>query len=307
MQVGPAGRAPDLTLVRPQAFGLTYLSMHAPLYFNGRYTTTAERVIGVEDRGFQFGDGLYEVIKYTRRHPLLVTEHLQRLAGGLAALEIASPMNEAEWRSVFAELIERAGAADGTIYLQITRGETPRSHLFPLDLPVTVVAYVRALQFPKREARVSGVAAVTAPDLRWSRCDIKTLNLLGSVLARQEARRREAAEALLIRNDVFTEGAHSNVFFVIDGMIATHPADERILHGTVRDQVVRIAREAGLSVVERPVSVHEAELANEAFVTSTTQGVMPLRTIDERPLGGNAVGLRLGDLYAEFEERLIGR
>ena len=97
MQVGSTGRAPDLTLVRPRAFGLTYPSMHAPLYFNGRYTTTAERVIGVEDRGFQFGDGLYEVIKYTRRHPLLVTEHLQRLAGGLAALEIASPMSEAEW------------------------------------------------------------------------------------------------------------------------------------------------------------------------------------------------------------------
>lgn len=278
--------------------------MHAPLYFNGRLTTTAERVIGVEDRGFQFGDGVYEVIKYIRKQPLLESEHLERLTAGLTALNIRPPLDASEWRDIFRELIERSGEPNGTLYLQVTRGETPRSTLYPLDLPATVVAYARGMQFPSRENRASGVAAVTAPDLRWNRCDIKSVNLLGSVLARQEARRKEATEALLIRDGVFTEGAHSNVFFLLDGNIVTHPADEWILHGTVRAQVIRIAREAGLRVAERPLSNSELDVAGEAFITSTTQGVMPLRTIDGRPLPGNAVSLKLGDLYVDLEERL---
>ncbi len=281
--------------------------MHAPLYCNGRYTTTDKPVIGVEDRGFQFGDGIYEVVKFIGKQPLLVTEHLERLAAGLAALEIRPPLDRTEWIEIFHELIERSGASDGTLYLQVTRGETSRSTLYPEDLPGTVVAYARGLQFPSREARVSGVTTVTAPDLRWSRCDIKSVNLLGSVLARQDARRRGASEALLVRDGVFTEGAHSNVFFLLDGNLTTHPTDERILHGTVRAQVVRIAREAGMNVAERPVSRTEAEIASEAFITSTTQGVMPLRAIDGQPLPGNAVSLKLGDLYAEFEDRLSSR
>lgn len=281
--------------------------MHAPLYCNGRYSTTGEPVIGVEDRGFQFGDGIYEVVKFICKQPLLVTEHLERLATGLAALEIRPPLDRTEWIEIFNELIERSGESNGTLYVQVTRGETSRSTLYPADLPATVVAYARGLQFPSREARVSGVTAVTAPDLRWSRCDIKSVNLLGSVLARQDARRRGAAEALLVRDGVFTEGAHSNVFFLLDGNLTTHPTDERILHGTVRAQVVRIAREAGMNVAERPVSRTEAEIASEAFITSTTQGVMPLRAVDGQLLPGNAVSLKLGDLYAEFEDQLSSR
>ncbi len=290
-----------------EPFGLPYVLMHAPLYFNGRYTTTDERVLGVEDRGFQFGDGVYEVVKFIRKRPLLAAKHLRRLAAGLSALEIRSPLGDPEWQDIFQELIERSGESAGTIYLQITRGDTPRSTVCPMDLPATVVAYARGMQFPQRDARVAGVPAVTVPDLRWSRCDIKSVNLLGSVLARQEARRRGATEALLLRNGYFTEGAHSNVFFVLDGTIVTHPADQGILHGTARDQVVRIAREAGMKVAERPVSHHELELGREAFITSTTQGVMPLRTIDGHPMPGNAVSLKLGDLYAEFEDQLASQ
>lgn len=281
--------------------------MHAPLYFNGRYTTTAERVLGVEDRGFQFGDGVYEVLKFIRKRPLLAAEHLERLAAGLAALEIRAPLSDAEWKDVFQELIERSSETSGTIYLQVTRGDTPRSTLYPTDLPATVVAYARGMQFPQREARVAGVPAVTVPDLRWSRCDIKSVNLLGSVMARQEARRRDATEALLVRDGFFTEGAHSNVFFVLDGTIVTHPADQGILHGTARAQIVRIAKEAGMKVAERPVSHHELELGREAFITSTTQGVMPLRTIDGHSMSGNAVSLKLGDLYTEFEDQLASQ
>ena len=281
--------------------------MHSPLYFNGRYTTTAERVIGAEDRGFQFGDGIYEVIKFMRKRPLLAAEHLQRLAAGLSALDIHPPLSSGEWMGVFQELIERSGESDGTLYLQVTRGETPRSTLYPMDLPATVVAYARGMQFPQRDARVAGIAAITVPDLRWSRCDIKSVNLLGNVLARQEARRRGATEALLVRNGFFTEGAHSSVFFVLDGMVVTHPSNDGILHGTVRDQVLRIAREAGVNISERPVSRDELEFTREAFITSTTQGVMPLRTIDDHAVPGNGISLKLGDLYVEFENQLASQ
>lgn len=278
--------------------------MHVPLYFNGRYTTTAERVLGVEDRGFQFGDGIYEVVKFQNKRPLFASEHLERMSRGLTALEIPVPLERNAWLEVFGELIERSGESDGTLYLQVTRGETARTTLYPADHPTTVVAYARGMAFPSREAKVAGISAVTVPDLRWSRCDIKSVNLLGSVLARQEARRNGAAEALLLRENVYTEGAHSNVFFLLDGVIVTHPANERILRGTVRTQVLRIARETGLKVAERPLLREELDLVSEAFITSTSQGVMPLRTLDGLSLGSNATSLKLGDLYAELEQRL---
>lgn len=275
--------------------------MSAPLFFNGRYTTTDERVLGVEDRGFQYGDGVYEVIKFRNRRLLLVREHLDRLAYGLAQLAIPAPLTDGAWREVLAELMRRVEAPDGTVYLQVTRGEAPRSNFPPDSASPTFLAYARPMVFPGREHRERGIKAISVQDLRWGRCDIKSVNLLGNVLARQAARQVGADEALLVRGAVVREGAHANLFAVLDGLLVTPPADEWILHGTVRGQVLELAVAADIVYEERPLELSELEQAEELFVTSTTQAVMPITAIDGRRLEPGPVGLKLAELYEQFE------
>lgn len=275
--------------------------MSAPLFFNGRYTTTDERVLGVEDRGFQYGDGVYEVVKYRDGRLLLVAEHLERLAYGLGELGIPPPLDDRQWRTVFEELVRLSEAPDGTVYLQVTRGEVPRTNHPPLEASPTVVAYARPLTFAGPEQRRRGVATIIVPDLRWLRCDIKSVNLLGNVMARQACRRHGADEALLIRDGVVREGAHSNLFAVLDGAVVTHPADHSILGGTVRGQVMKLAAAAGFAVVEQALGVSDLDRAQELFLTSTTLGVMPIRWVDGREHPPGPVAWRLGELLEEFE------
>ncbi len=275
--------------------------MSAPLFFNGRYTTTDERVLGVEDRGFQYGDGVYEVIKYRNRRLLLVDEHLGRLAYSLGELQIPAPLDDARWREVLERLVQLGGVPDGTVYLQVTRGETPRTNHPPVGVSPTVVAYSRPLQPVSAQQRLRGVAAVTAPDLRWMRCDIKSVNLLGNVMARCLCRESAADEALLVRDGILREGAHSNLFAVVAGRVVTHPADRSILKGTVRGQVMKLAAAAGFPVEERPLPVSGLEQTQELFLTSTTWGVMPIRSLDGKPWPVGPVALRLGEMLEEFE------
>lgn len=278
--------------------------MATPMYFNGRFTTTDERVVSVEDRGFQYGDGVYEVLKFLDRSIILGSEHLDRFDRSLHSVGIPNPLKRNEWLSVMAELIEQSGTHQGTLYLQVTRGEAVRSHLFPEDISPTRFAYARHATFPDWEKCLSGVDAITAPDQRWGRCDVKSVSLLGSVLARQEAHRRGAAEAVLIRDDAVTEGAHSNVFFVLDQALITHPADCRILAGTVRREVLRIAQRLGIAVEERPLRLEELKFVDEAFLSSTTLGVMPIRNLDGRRIPENAVSLSLAEAFSAFERAL---
>jgi D-alanine transaminase len=273
------------------------------LYFNGRFTTTAERVIGVEDRGFQFGDGVYEVLKFLRKVPLFTAEHYGRLCAGLRELEIRNPFPDAEsFGGVVDGLLKRTPFPEGLVYIQITRGESERAHFYPENIDPTVAIYSRRFTFPDAAKKQRGIAAITAPDTRWSHCNVKSLNLLGNVLAKKRAQRAGAEESLFLDGGLVTEGASSTFFAVRDGRLITHPADRGILPGTVRDHVISIALREKIRVDERPVHENELFSLDEAFLTSTSQGVMPITTIDGRSIGEGVRGEVTGRLQSAFDQ-----
>ena len=269
------------------------------LYFNGRFTTTDERVLGVEDRGFQFGDGVYEVFKFLGKRPIFLSEHYRRLEHGLRDLEIRNIWPEAELRKAMEELLARTAFDDGIVYIQITRGESPRAHFWPDDHEPTIVAYSRAFRFPDAARKERGIRVITTTDRRWHMCHLKSVNLLGNAIAKKEAQRAGAEEAILLADGFVREGASSSFFVVRNGGIVTHPLDEHVLPGVVRDRVIGLALGAKIRVDERPL--REAELfdLDEAFITSTTQGVMPVSEIDGRVLGNS----RRGDITTELQTR----
>jgi D-alanine transaminase len=273
--------------------------MNDVLYFNGRFTTTAERVLGVEDRGFQFGDALYEVFKFFGRRPIFLADHYRRLERGLREIEIQSPWDESRFVAIMRELIERTAFDDGIVYIQISRGETERKHFYPENLEPTVVAYSRAFQFPDAAKKANGIQLITAPDQRWKHCDIKSVNLLANALAKKKAQRAGADEVLLLDEGVVREGASSNFFVVRGGNVITHPLDEHILPGVVRDHVIGLAERAGIRIDQRPIAVDELIEIDEAFVTSTTMGVMPVAAID-----GRAAGTVIGPVTARLQHLL---
>ena len=267
------------------------------LYFNGRFTTTDEPVLRVEDRGFQFGDAVYEVFKFTSKRPRFLLDHYKRMEQGLRQIEIATPWTASTFADVVTQLLERTSFADGIVYVQVSRGEAERSHFWPENIPPTVVAYSRRFTFPDAAKKDRGIRVITTPDHRWSFCNVKSVNLLGNAIARKRAQRGGVDEAILMAGGFVREGATSNFFAVKNGHLVTHPLDEHILPGVVRDQVIGLALAAKLRVDERPL--REAELfdLDEAFITSTTQGVMPVTEIDGRVIR-NA---RRGDVTTQLQ------
>ncbi|HEX2121030.1 MAG TPA: aminotransferase class IV [Thermoanaerobaculia bacterium] len=279
------------------------------LYVNGRFTTTDERVIGVEDRGFQFGDAVYEVFKFLRRRPILMLDHFRRLQEGLREIEIASPWDEQSFASTMHALIERTAFDDGIVYIQVSRGEAERAHFWPENATPTAVAYSRRFRFPDATKKDRGIRVITTPDLRWHSCHVKSVNLLGNAIAKKAAQRAGAEEAILLSEGFVREGASSNFFAVKNGHIVTHPLDDHILPGVVRDRVIGLALAAKIRVDERPL--REAELfdLDEAFITSTTQGVMPVTEIDNRIIGNSRRGeitTTLQELFERVETRETG-
>lgn len=272
------------------------------LWFNGRFTTTDERVLGVEDRGFQFGDAIYEVVKVLGRRPLFVREHFLRMETGLRTLEIRCPWTDASFATLVRELIDRSAFEDGTIYVQVSRGEAARSHYWPDECEPTALAYSRRFAFPDETKKEHGIRVVTAPDLRWHFCHVKSVNLLGNAIAKKRAQRAGATEAILLLDGFVTEGAGSNFFAVRNGGLVTHPLDEHILPGVTRDRVIGLALGARIRVDERPL--REAELfdLDEAFITSTTNGVMPVTEIDGRVIRNGRRGEVTERLQRMFEE-----
>jgi D-alanine transaminase len=272
------------------------------LYINGRFATTDERVLGVEDRGFQFGDALYEVFKFLRKRPIFLDEHFRRLEQGLQELEIRNPWNGSSFASMVRELLDRTAFDDGIVYIQVSRGEAERNHFWPEDISPTAVAYSRAFAFPDEAKKERGITAITTRDLRWSACNVKSVNLLGNAIAKKRAQRAGTMEALLVEDGFVREGASSNFFAVRDGGVITHPLDEHILPGVVRDRVIGLALDAKIRVDERPL--REAELfdLDEAFLTSTTQGVMPVSEIDGRIIANSRRGEVTGQLQRMFDQ-----
>jgi D-alanine transaminase len=272
------------------------------LYFNGRFTTTDERVLGVEDRGFQFGDAVYEVFKFIGRRPVLLADHYRRMERCLRELEIRSPWTEPEFSQVVDQLLKRTAFDDGIVYLQVSRGEAPRAHFWPEDVEPTVVAYSRAFRFPDALKKEQGIRVITTEDRRWHLCYVKSVNLLANAMGKKQAQRASAEEVIFLDAGFVREGASSNFFAVKNRGIITHPLDERILAGVVRDRVIGLALSAKIRVDERPL--REAELfdLDEAFITSTTQGVMPVTEIDGRIIGNSRRGEVTSELQRRFDD-----
>lgn len=270
------------------------------LFFNGRWTTTAERVLGVEDRGFQFGDGVYEVFKFLGKRPIFLPDHFRRLARGLREIDIPNPWNEASFEETTAELLQRTQFDDGIVYLQVTRGESERAHFYPDDMKPTAVAYSRRFRFPDAAKKERGIRVITTRDIRWRACHLKSVNLLANALAKKKAQRAGADEAVLVDEGTVREGASSSFFIVSGGKIITHPLDEHILPGVVRDRTIALAIASKIRVDERPIRETELFDLEEAFITSTTMGVMPVSEIDGRVIGNS----RRGDITAVLQRLL---
>jgi D-alanine transaminase len=263
------------------------------VFLNGRFVAKEEARVSVDDRGFLFGDGIYEVIRARSGRLFEPDSHFARLAAGLEALRLpAPPQDMGSLRRICGELLERNElmSGDATIYLQITRGAAPRTHHFPKPgTPPTL--YIAAAPFtPSQPAQTDGVRAITHPDIRWARCDLKTVNLLPNAWAKQCAVDAGAAEAVFVRDGVLTDGASSNVFAVIAGDLCTPPLSTYLLPGITRRVVLELAEELGLAPCERPIVLAELRRAEELFLTGTTTDVTPVVRLDDRAVGDGAPG-----------------
>lgn len=275
-------------------------------YVNGAYVRHRDAAVHVEDRGYQFADGVYEVVAVAGGRMVELERHLRRLERSLGELRIAMPMPESALRHVLAEVIRRNRLSDGIVYLQITRGVARREHAFPKDVAPSMVITARRLKPPPADLVEKGVAVITIPDIRWKRCDIKSISLLPNVLGRQQAREAGAYEAWMVDEAGFvTEGTASNAWIVTgDGALVTRHLDQLILSGVTRLSVIDIAREYGLTPVERPFTVAEAKQAAEAFVTGTTAMVMPVVRIDGDPVGDGRPGPLARKLRGLYQQDL---
>jgi D-alanine transaminase len=263
-------------------------------YVNGRYLRHSEAAVSIEDRGFQFADGVYEVCEVRGGRLVDERRHLARLERSLRELRIGLPMPLHALGIVLRETVRRNRVRDGIVYLQVTRGAAPRDFPFPAgDTPPTVVVTARSND-PRKLSSLAGqgIAVVTVPDIRWQRVDIKTVALLPNVLAKQAARDRGAGEAWLVDpRGCVTEGASSNAWILTgEGALVTRPLGTDILPGITRSVVLEVVAAQGLTLQERPFTVEEACAAREAFVTSASQIVMPVVRIDEHPIGTGKPG-----------------
>ncbi len=254
------------------------------VYLNGDFLSPEAARISPWDRGFLFGDGVYEVIPAYRGRPFFWEAHLDRLHRSLAAIDLAVPA--IPWQEIFSQLIGPA-PRDCALYLQITRGTyATRDHRFPEAVQPTVFAFTWDLKPPPKH----GVAGITREDFRWDRCDIKSIALLGNVLLRQSATEAQAHEALLFRKGWLTEGSSSNVFAVLGGKLCTPPESHRLLSGITRALVLQLAEQAGLSHEEREIHRDELDEAEEIWITSSTREVLPLIQLDGKPVGSGQIG-----------------
>jgi D-alanine transaminase len=279
-------------------------------YVNGRYLRHNDAHVHIEDRGYQFADGVYEVCEVRQGRVVDERRHLERLERSLGELRIGAPLGRAALGAVLRETVRRNRIRDGLVYLQITRGVARRDHGFPAPtIRPSLVVTARSLDPRRREITAEeGIAVITVPENRWPRVDIKSVSLLPNVLAKQAAREAGAAEAWFVdAAGCVTEGSSTNAWIVTaDGQVVTRPAGRGILRGIARSVVLDVVAAHGLPFEERPFRVEEAYAAREAFVTSTTQLVMPVVRIDGRPVGNGASGLIATALRRDYYKRALG-
>ena|SRR5438552_4343260 len=278
------------------------------IYLNGEFMPIEQARIPVLDRGFIFGDGVYEVIPVYSRHPFRLAEHLLRLRASLDGIRLANPHRDAEWTRLARRLIELNEPEDQSLYLQVTRGVAKRDHAFPKGVAPTVFMMSNALSTPAREQIQEGVGAITAADSRWLRCDIKAIALLPNVLLRQLAVDAGCVEAVLLRDGIMTEGAASNIFVVKNGVLLAPPKNHLMLPGITYDVVLELAQADGLKHEVRPVVESELRGADEAWLTSSTKEVLAIVRLDGKAVGGGVPGpmfRRMYALYQEYKERVM--
>ena len=261
-------------------------------YVAGQYRPHRQAAVHIEDRGYQFGDGVYEVIAVNGGRLVDEERHLARLHRSLTELRINRPMSEGALKIVLREVIHRNGVDTGIVYLQVTRGVAPREHAFPKAAKPVLVVTSRRSRPPDPRLGRDGIAVITIPDIRWQRCDIKSVALVANVLGKQQAREAGAYEAWQVDNDgQVTEGTSTNAWIVTaDDSVITRAADHAILNGVTRAAILDIIRREGYRLVERPFSVEEAKAAREAFLTSTTADLLPVVRIDGAPVAGGKPG-----------------
>ncbi len=278
------------------------------IYLNSEFMPIEQARVPVLDRGFIFGDGVYEVIPVYSRHPFRLAEHLRRLQASLEGIRLANPHDDAEWTRLVRRLIELNEPEDQSLYLQVTRGVARRDHAFPKGVAPTVFMMSNALSTPPREQVDKGVGAVTAADNRWLRCDIKAVSLLPNVLLRQLAVDDGCVEAVLLRDGIMTEGAASNIFVVRNGVLLAPPKSHLMLPGITYDVVLELAQANGIKHQIRPVAESELRGADEAWLTSSTKEVLAIVRLDGKPVGGGAPGplfRRMYALYQDYKERVM--
>ncbi len=272
------------------------------IYLNGHYLPLEEARIPVMDRGFLFGDGVYEVIPVYSRRPFRLHEHLERLQASLDGIRLANPHTPSEWEGMILRIVEAAASEDQGLYLQVTRGVGPRDHAFPKQVSPTVFILPLALTPPAPELVDSGVAAITAVDNRWLRCDIKATSLLPNVLLRQLSVDAGCAETLLLRDGFLSEGSASNAFIVRDGQLLAPPKSNLMLPGITYDVVLELARRLGMTHAVRPIGEAELRDADEVWLTSSTKEVLAITTLDGRPVGDGRPGPLFRRMHAAYQD-----
>ena len=277
------------------------------VFLNGKFLPESQAHVSVLDRGFIFGDGIYEVIPVYGGKLFRFNEHMSRLQNSLDAIKIINPLSTTEWEQTLTELIHLNGDGDQSLYLQITRGSSKRDHALPENPTPTVFAMCNELQPLAAKIINEGVAAITIDDIRWSRCHIKATSLLPNILLRQEALDQGAAEAILIRDDQATEGAASNLFAVIDGVVTTPPKGPMLLPGITRDLVLELAKNNALPYQEKTISLAELQQADEIWLTSSTKEILPVTQLDGKAVANGKPGPlhhRLLTLYQDYKQTL---
>jgi D-alanine transaminase len=278
------------------------------IYLNGEFMPIEQAKISVLDRGFIFGDGVYEVIPVYSRRPFRLAEHLVRLQSSMDAIRLANPHPASKWTELVGKIIAGNPWEDQNVYLQITRGAAKRDHAFPKGLKPTVFVMASELVPPSAELVTSGAKAIVLPDYRWLRCDIKSTSLLGNCMLRTLAADEGCAEAILVRDGALTEASASNVFIVKNGTVLTPPKSHLILPGITYDVVLEILRANAIAHEVRPVAESELRSAEEIWVTSSSREVLAITTLDGKPVGGGKpgpVGERVHALYQQYKAKVM--
>lgn len=271
--------------------------------YQDRYIPKEELRISPEDRAYYFGDGVYEVFRVYNGRLYEASAHFERWERSSAALRIPLPADSDELTKRLEELIRMNGLSEGTVYMQVSRGAAPRSHPFPVDAKPILMAYTSEAKRPLSTIK-EGITAVTMEDIRWLRCDLKTLNLLPNVMAKQHAADQGAGDVILHRSGTVTECSASNIMMVKYGCLITHPANHLIQHGITRAVVLRLAQGLGIAVKETPFTLDELRIADEVFITGTTVEITPVIRIDSSPVADGKPGPITRKLQQEFEKTI---